>query len=243
MHVVRAARLCMSDLSGADTLSRVGLVLVLHTALGKKTMMFRIAFTLGLTVVVASSHAETVSVANRQEPTVSVPANAKIQFGGFLALGKELEGFREARRIPIEVFTRMAQEPNTMILDTRSKAAYDSVHIAGAVHLNFSDFTDQKLQKVIPSKKTRVLIYCNNNFIDSVGSPTDKTQGEGVETDDQAKRVVQGMLDKRPTLALNIPTFINLYGYGYQDVYELADRLRVDDPRVKLVGQAITVNK
>ena len=26
---------------------------------------------------------------------------------------------------------------------------------------------------------------------------------------------------KRISLALNIPTFINLYGYGYENIYEL----------------------
>ncbi|HCJ80276.1 MAG TPA: rhodanese-like domain-containing protein, partial [Erythrobacter sp.] len=38
----------------------------------------------------------------------------------------------------------------------------------GAIHLNFSDFTDDKLAKIIPSRDTRILIYCNNNFTDNV---------------------------------------------------------------------------
>ena len=93
----------------------------------------------------------------------------------------------------------MAAEPNTIILDARSRYAFEMGHIEGAVNLPFSDFTDEKLAEVIPSKQTRVLIYCNNNFSDDA----------------------EPIPLKRISLALNIPTFINLYGYGYEDIYEL----------------------
>ena len=86
----------------------------------------------------------------------------------------------------------------------------------GAVHLNFSDFAEEKLEKVIPSKETRILIYCNNN----IDSP------------------LEALADKSLPLALNIPTYINLFGYGYQNVYELATR--VADVRLaeQLEGEA-----
>lgn len=41
---------------------------------------------------------------------------------------------------------------------------------------------------------------------------------------------------KRVELALNIPTFINLYGYGYKNIYELGDMISVDDPRIRFVS-------
>ena len=34
-------------------------------------------------------------------------------------------------------------------------------------------------------------------------------------------------------LALNIPTFINLYGYGYDNIYELKDYMDEEDDRVQ----------
>jgi hypothetical protein len=40
---------------------------------------------------------------------------------------------------------------------------------------------------------------------------------------------------KRVQLALNIQTFINLYGYGYRNVYELADVVDFNDPDVRWV--------
>ena len=48
---------------------------------------------------------------------------------------------------------------------------------------------------------------------------------------------------KLPRLALNIPTFVNLHGYGYKNVFELADVLKVDDPRVELEGKSNKIAK
>lgn len=125
--------------------------------------------------------------------------NAQINFEGFMQVSGEVYKLREQRRVDVETFLKMVKEDNTMILDTRTKANYDAKHIKGAKHLNFSDFTADKLAKVIPNKDTRILIYCNNNF----------TQNS------------EAFAMKAPPLALNIPTFINLYGYGYKNIYEL----------------------
>lgn len=127
------------------------------------------------------------------------PGSAEIDFDGFMQLSGEVWEVREQRLLSLEDFNTMAAEPNTVILDARSRYAYDLGHIEGAVNLPFSDFTDAKLAEVIPDKDTRVLIYCNNNFTDDA----------------------EPIPLKRISLALNIPTFINLYGYGYENIYEL----------------------
>jgi hypothetical protein len=101
------------------------------------------------------------------------------------------------------------------VLDTRSAEAFQMGHIAGAVYLNFSDFTDEKLARVIPSKATRILIYCNNNFTDNVAP----------------------VPVKRIELALNVPTFINLYGYGYENIQELNGAYSLADPDINWVGE------
>jgi hypothetical protein len=41
-------------------------------------------------------------------------------------------------------------------------------------------------------------------------------------------------------LALNIPTYVNLYGYGYRNVYELDELVKVDDPRVTFEGSIVS---
>ena len=39
-----------------------------------------------------------------------------------------------------------------------------------------------------------------------------------------------------PALALNIPTYLTLYGYGYRNVYELGESVSEKDPRIKFAG-------
>lgn len=128
-----------------------------------------------------------------------VPTSAEIDFGGFMDLTDEVFQLREERLLTLEEFNHMADAPNTIILDARSRYAFEMGHIQGAVNLPFSDFTDEKLAELIPSSDTRILIYCNNNFSDDA----------------------EPIPLKRISLALNIPTFINLYGYGYENIYEL----------------------
>ena len=91
-----------------------------------------------------------------------------------------------------------------MLLDTRSAAAFNAGHIEGAVNLPFSDFTSTALREVIGDNPNRpIYIYCNNNF-----------------SNDRAPVVT-----KLAPLSLNVQTFVNLYGYGYRNVWELADRI------------------
>lgn len=145
-------------------------------------------------------------------------ANAQdnqVDYDGFLALTGEIAEYRESRLVDLETFNEMKGEPGTILLDTRSRSAYMMGHIDGAVHLNFSDFTDEKLAEIIPSRDTRILIYCNNNFTDNVAP----------------------VMVKRIELALNVPTFINLYGYGYENIYELDGAYSLDDPDIHWVRE------
>ena len=45
--------------------------------------------------------------------------------------------------------------------------------------------------------------------------------------------------EKALTLALNIPTYINLYGYGYRNVYELGELISYFDGRIQFEGSAV----
>lgn len=145
--------------------------------------------------------------------------NPHIDFPGYLELGKEVYAYRRRRRVSEREFIRMAKEPDTIILDTRSRDKYEMKHIAGAKHLNFSDFTEESLAKVIPSKDTRILIYCNNNF--------------DLRWPESARRDRAAFATKAPALALNIPTFVNLYGYGYKNIYELRPAVDMDQTELR----------
>jgi len=95
----------------------------------------------------------------------------------------------------------------------RSAEAFRQGHIDGAVNLAFPDFTAQSLAAALGDPNTRILIYCNNNFENNAAP----------------------VMLKRIDLALNIQTFINLYGYGYRNVYELGDVVNFNDPAVRWV--------
>jgi hypothetical protein len=138
---------------------------------------------------------------------------AQISYSGFRDLTGEVEAYRADRLVSLADFQRMAREPNTIVLDARSADAYAEGHIDGAVNLPFTDFTDQSLRQALRDPSVRILIYCNNNFSNN------------------ARPVVL----KRVELALNIQTFINLYGYGYRNVYELGDVVDFNDPAVRWV--------
>ena len=132
----------------------------------------------------------------------------EVDYAGFQALTSEVADIRADRLLTLEQFQARAAQADTLILDTRSAAAFYAGHIEGAVNLPFSDFTEEALEQVIGADKGRpLLIYCNNNFSDDV---------------------VPVMLKSAP-LALNIPTFINLVGYGYTNVWELGDTVSISE--------------
>lgn len=143
------------------------------------------------------------------------PENA-VDYQGFSTLVEELAPVRAERLVSLDTFLEYAAHEDTIVLDARSAEAYAAGHMAGAINLSFSDFTQEKLDKLIGDKTTRILIYCNNNFIDNI---------EPVPL-------------KRIELALNIPTFINLYGYGFENIYELNEAISIDDPRIEFVRGA-----
>ena len=72
-------------------------------------------------------------------------------------------------------FIRMAADPKTVILDARSAEMFGVLHVRGAQNLSLPDITAEELAKVIPSKSTRVLIYCNNNFLNAPKAFATKT--------------------------------------------------------------------
>jgi hypothetical protein len=140
--------------------------------------------------------------------------NPKIDYGGFIALASDLEKNRETNRVSEDEFIRLSKEPGTVILDARSKDRYEALHIKGAIHLAFTDFTEPALRKLIPDTATRILIYCNNNF-----------ENEPVNFASKSYKV-----------ALNIQTFINLHAYGYKNVKELGPLLDVKKTKIEFGG-------
>ena len=145
------------------------------------------------------------------------PANALIDDAGFFRDVLEAQRLRATRRVTEAEFIRMASEPGTVVLDVRSSQFYAMRHVAGAVNLSFTEFTKDALARVIPTRNTRVLIYCNNNF---VGAP-------------------ESMATKAPSAALNLSTYTSLVSYGYRNVVELGPEIHVARAKLVFAGSEV----
>ncbi len=161
---------------------------------------------------------------------------ARVSYDDFKELVAEVESHRASRLVDLDTFLEMSRRQDVIILDTRSAFRYERIHVKGARHLSFTDLTQQNLAEVIPSFDTTILIYCNNNF---EGNPRDFATKVAVPTPrpDPASQLAA---QERPRMmALNVPTYINLYGYGYRNVYELNELVDVTDPRIEFAGSIV----
>jgi hypothetical protein len=67
---------------------------------------------------------------------------------------------------------------------------------------------------MFPDKNQKILIYCNNNFVNApVAFPT-----------------------KVASASLNLSTYVSLYTYGYRNVYELGPLLDAKTTKLELVS-------
>ena len=147
---------------------------------------------------------------------LAVPDNPAIDMPGYLAVAKEAAEHRKTHRVSEEDFIRMAGEPNTIILDARSREKFDELHVKGAINLSFPDIAVESLRATIPDKSTRILIYCNNNFENAEGPFPSKIE----------------------RASLNLSTYIALYRYGYRNVYELAPLIDIKNAKLELESTA-----
>jgi len=149
-------------------------------------------------------------------PPRLAPANPRIDMPGYLRLAHQAAAHRAGRRVDEAEFIRLSREAGTVIVDARSREKYDLLHVRGAVNLSFPDITAASLERLLPDKATRVLIYCNNNF---EGAPA-------------------AFPTKMAPASLNLSTYIALYTYGYRNLHELAPLLDVRTTRIELVPSA-----
>jgi Rhodanese-like domain len=125
--------------------------------------------------------------------------NPLIDYTSFQSNVERVGKIRLGQRLTELEFITMSSDPSTVVLDARSREKFDLLHVKGAVNLSLPDVTEAELARIIPSKKTRVIIYCNNNFLNEPAAFPSKIAGA----------------------SLNVYTFNVLFAYGYTNVYEL----------------------
>lgn len=124
---------------------------------------------------------------------------------------------RESHRLTEPQFIQAMTDKSAVLLDARSASKYELRHIRGAVNLPFTEFTAESLAKTIPSKGTKILIYCNNNF---EGSPV-------------------SFASKAAPASLNISSYISLRAYGYTNIFELGPLLNVHATSIPFAGAEV----
>lgn len=143
--------------------------------------------------------------------------NPDIDYVAFQKVVTDTAEVRRTRLLTEDQFLQAMKEKGVVVLDARSPDRFAMRHVEGAVNLSLPDFADAPLAKVVPAKDTKILIYCNNNFL---GSP-------------------EAMITKAPTASLNLSTFTNLRSYGYTNVWELGPRLDVRTTKIPFVGTEV----
>ncbi len=143
--------------------------------------------------------------------------NWLIDYDGFLTNAAKVAILRNEHRVTEDQFIGMAKEPDTIVFDARSDDKYKALHVNGARHLSFPEITEAELAKMFPSKTTRILIYCNNNFLNAPNT----------------------LATKAPAASLNIHTFNTLYNYGYMNVYELGPLIDIRTAKLEFEGTQV----
>jgi hypothetical protein len=160
----------------------------------------------------ATLSAAAQGVADADAPII----NPAIDEGAYLRVIGDALGHRASRRLSEAEFIRLSAQPGTIVLDARSRAKFDELHVAGAINLSFPDLAVESLALALPDKDARILIYCNNNF-------------SGAES---------AFPSKLPSASLNLPTYVALYDYGYRNVWELGPLIDVAATAIPFEGWA-----
>ena len=142
-------------------------------------------------------------------------ANPAIDMKGYLEVSREAAAHRQSRLVSEEEFLRLSREPGTVILDARSRERFDELHVKDAINLSFPDIAIESLKAAIPDKRTRILIYCNNNFANAEGP----------------------FPAKIARASLNLSTYIALFSYGYHNVYELGPLVDIRSSKLPFVSR------
>ncbi|MEM6885915.1 MAG: rhodanese-like domain-containing protein [Verrucomicrobiota bacterium] len=143
--------------------------------------------------------------------------NPLIDYDGFEQIVVKSKAARESKRLSEAEFLSAIESGEYVLLDARSKQHYESRHITGAINLPFTEFSAESLADILPNKDTKILIYCNNNFL-------------GDQT---------SMFSKSIRASLNVNTQASLRAYGYETIYELGPLLDVDKTKLPFSGTLI----
>ena len=146
----------------------------------------------------------------------SIP-NPLINYGQFQRIVADSREQRESHRLTEAEFLADMQRAGVVVLDARTESRYRLRHVKGAVNLPYTEFTADTLARVVPDKDSMILIYCNNNFLDSP----------------------RAFATKAPAASLNLATYTSLKAYGYTNIFELGPLLKIEQTQIPFEGSEV----
>jgi hypothetical protein len=144
-------------------------------------------------------------------------SNPLIDYDEFQRIVEASSAEHEAHRLTEAQFITQMRQRGVIVLDARTESRFNLRRIKGAVNLPFTEFTEQTLAAIAPRKDAKILIYCNNNFLDDP----------------------EAFASKLPAASLNLSTYTSLKAYGYTNVFELGPLLSISDTRIPFEGSAL----
>jgi len=158
-----------------------------------------------------------VGLAGMGSQLSAAPNPQFFDYSKFEEIVLETHGKRKKSSLNEREFLKAMNSGEYLILDARSFKNFKLRHIKGAKNLPLTEFTERKLKEVIPSKETKVLIYCNNNF---TGAPV-------------------SFASKMAPASLNITTQVHLRAYGYENIFELEPTIDIKKTSLPFVGKEL----
>jgi len=157
-------------------------------------MKYSIALVLALL-----SSAVVAQAAESAKKEAGVSSSPAIQAFEYHKAAEKLDNLRESRKVDMTTITRMMQDKNTILLDTRGDADFNRLHIRGAKHLSYADMTTDRLAEMFPDKNTRIIVYCDA----AIMSPMTRM------------------------MPLSSNAFVDMHMYGYTNVYEMRSMMTI----------------
>ncbi|MFT5906606.1 MAG: phage shock protein E [Cryomorphaceae bacterium] len=118
--------------------------------------------------------------------------------------------------------------------------------MSGAKNIPYTHFTRDTLEESILSKDTKILIYCRNDFyvpslntswLEDIFPVTPSTATESTNEYELPTDYEPPELMKTARTELNIPTFITLLSYGYENIWELDDVVNPNESVIDFYGK------
>ena len=71
---------------------------------------------------------------------------------------------------------RMANNPDTKLIDVREDNEWDAAHAAGAIHLG-KGIIERDIEATVPDKSTELILYCGGGYRSALAADVLQTMG------------------------------------------------------------------